>query len=212
MKKLSFLISIVLFLGTQAKAQTENLIPNPDLSAPGNPLQGWRINFPWEDEWYAQNGKYISPATEGGRTCALFDCPAAIAANQGAKIESAFIKIVPGARYHVSVDCMPLSLGMKVIAEVWTLDPKPGIKADKWRVPAEPDHPALLTCYRAQLPDPKGPHDQWQTVQREITIPPSVFVLGKPQDPVYLTLKVVVFSGGKAGKASVTGFLVRRIP
>jgi len=34
------------------------------------------------------------------------------------------------------------------------LDPKPVDKPDKFRVPASANQPALVMCYRAQLPDP----------------------------------------------------------
>lgn len=191
----------------------KNLVPNPDFSDPKDPLATWRTYFPWESEWYANNGKYVLPAKEDGKTCALLAFPAAIAANQAGKIESAFIKIEPGAKYRAEMDTKMAVLagGMKIHAEAWTIDPDAGIQADKWRVPAAPDHPALVTCWRAQFPDPKGSPNEWVTASREFTVPKVTIVKGKEQAPVYLTLKAVVFST-KDTKVYITNVRLTKIP
>jgi len=209
MKTPAVLLSLILCCHAIAE---NNLVPNPDFSDPKNPLQGWRTYFPWEDEWYADNGKYVKPTTELGRTCVMLDLPATIAFNQGGKIESTFMKVEPGATYHAEVDSVPCGLIVKAFVEVWTTDPKPGVKIDKWRVPAAPDHPALLTCYRAQLPDPKGGPEQWLTARRDFTVPKTVIIMGNPQNPQYMTMKVVAVSPVvKDGKCYVTNFRLTRV-
>ena len=210
MKKIPRLITFLSILFCLHVRADSNLVPNPDFNDPQNPLEGWRTYFPWEDEWYAQNGKYVKPATEQGRTCALLDFPGSIASNQAGKIESAFLKIEPGATYDVELDCIPGNMFMKIFAELWTTDPNPSIKPDKYRVPAESTHPALVMCYRSQFTDPAGPPDRWITVKREVKVPKTVFILGKPQSPEYLTVKVVVYSTTD-GKAYVTNYQVTKI-
>jgi hypothetical protein len=96
------------------------------------------------------------------------------------------------------------------LAEVWTDDPTPTVKPDKWRVPAEADHPALLTCYRAQLPNKGLKKMQWSTLSREFTVPKTVLVMNKPVEPKFVTIKVFGL-GGKEGKAAVTNFQLVRI-
>jgi hypothetical protein len=206
----------VLFLSMSAMVNAmgeANLVPNPDFSDAKDPLASWRTYFPWESQWYANNGKYVFPAKEDGKTCALLAFPASIAANQAGKIESAFIKIEPGARYRAQMDVKMAVLagGMKIHAEAWTIDPDAGIQSDKWRVPAAPDHPALVTCWRAQFPDPKGSPSSWVTASREFTVPKVTIVKGKEQAPVYLTLKAVVFST-KDTKVYITNVRLTRLP
>lgn len=196
-----------------ARAGT-NLVPNPDFSDPKDPMATWRTYFPWESEWYAVNGKYVKPAVVGGRTCAFLDFPPSVAAFQGGKIESAFFRIEPGARYRAQVDVKSVSGAAKIFAEAWTRDPDAGVQQDKWRVPAAADHPALVTFYRAQFgdnhaPSPKG--GGWVTVSREFTVPKVAIVKGKQQAPEFMTLKVVVFSGGPS-KVYVTDFRVTKVP
>ncbi len=46
-----------------------------------------------------------------------------MAENEGGKVETALIKIEPGATYHVSVDVMTNELAAKVFVEVYAVDP-----------------------------------------------------------------------------------------
>ena len=204
--KIRFLIfSLAGFACCQAHAQT-NLIPNPKFSDAKNPLRGWRTAFPYEP-WYVDNAGYVKPATEQGKTCALVDLPPGIAGNQGGKIESAFVKAEPGATYRVEVDCMTWDFGAKLHAEAWTHDPKPVDKPDKFRVPASDGQPALVMCYRAQIPDPPPGAKTWSTTGREFTLPQTVVVAGEEQKPEFLTVKAVVYAATpKGGRSFFTNF------
>ena len=191
-----------------AHAQT-NLIPNPGFQGK-NPLQSWRTAFPYEG-WYTANAQYVRAAIQGGRSCVEIDLPPGIAGNQGGKVESAFVKAEPGATYTVSVDCMTSDFSAKLHAEAWTTDPNPTNKPDKFRVPAAADHPALVMCYRAQLPDPPAHSTQWNTVTRQFTVPATVTIAGEEQKPEYLSLKAVVYEGTMgAGKSFFTNFRLSR--
>ena len=172
--KVRFLLPLCVVLMSVVNSLADtNLVSNPNFSDPKDPMATWRTYFPWESQWYANNGKYVKPVTEDGRTT--------------------------------------FAGGMKIFAEAWAADPDPGLQQDKWRVPAAPDHPALVTCYRAQFPDPKGSPSEWITASREFTVPKVAYIKGKQQAPEYLTLKVVVFSA-KDGKAFVTNFRVTKLP
>jgi len=194
----------------QAHAQA-NLIPNPGFTEAANPLLGWRTAFPYEG-WYVNNVKYVKPANEQGKPCAVVDLPPGIAGNQGGKIESAFVKAEPGATYRVEVDCMTWDFNAKLHAEAWTHDPKPVNKPDKSRVPASGDLPPLVMCYRAQIPDPPAKSRKWSTVSREFTVPQSVRVAGEDQKPEYLSVKAVVFAGTlEGGKSYFTNFRLIKV-
>ena len=191
-------------------AGQENLVPNGGFTA-REPLQGWRIAFPYEPQ-YVTNGGYVKAATMEGRACALLDLPPGVAGNQGGKIESAFMKAEPGATYRVEVDCMTADFSAKLFAEAWTTDPKPMATPDKFRVPALGGMPPLVMCYRAQMPDPPGGSRRWTTVSREFTLPATVRVAGQEQKPEYLSLKVVVYAGTpNGGKSYFTNFRLVRI-
>jgi hypothetical protein len=191
-------------------AQT-NLIPNPCFADPKNPLLGWRTSFPYEG-WYADNVKYVKPANMQGKQCALIELPPGVAGNQGGKIESAFVKAEPGATYRVEVDCLTWDFGAKVHAEAWTHDPKPIDKPDKFRVPSAEGHPALVMCYRAQVPSPTGGSKKWTTAAREFTVPETVTVAGEAQKPEYLSIKVVAYAATpNAGKSYFTNFRLTKI-
>ena len=204
--KIRFLIvSVAVFACCQAHAQT-NLIPNPKFSDVKNPLLGWRTAFPYEP-WYVENAGYVKPATEQGKTCALIDLPPGIAGNQGGKIESPFVKAEPGATYRVEVDCMTWDFGAKLHAEAWTHDPKPVDKPDKFRVPGSDGQPALVMCYRAQIPDPPAGAKTWSTTGREFTLPLTVVVAGEEQKPEFLSVKAVVYAATpKGGRSFFTNF------
>jgi hypothetical protein len=196
------------------RAQT-NLIPNPGFQGQ-NPLQSWRVAFPYEG-WYAANANYVHAAVHGGKSCAEIDLPPGIAGNQGGKVESAFIKAVPGATYTVTIDCMTGNFSAKLHAEAWVTDQHPIDKPDKFRVPAaaagpgDPGHPALVMCYRAQLPDPPAHSWKWNTVTRQFTVPETVTVGGEEVKPEFLSLKAVVYEGTmEPGKSFFTNFRLSR--
>jgi len=205
---------LVLFLAllscAQLRAQT-NLVPNPDFNDPNNPLQSWRTAFPYEG-WYTENVNYVKPDTQLEKKCVVIDLPPGLAGNQGGKIESAFLKVEPGATYRVEIDCMTWDFSAKLHAEVWTLDPKPTGKPDKFRVPAADDHPALVMCYRAQMPDPPAGSKKWSTISREFTVPETVTVAGEDQKPEYISLKAVVYAATQnGGKSYFTNFKLFKI-
>ena len=187
----------------QSLPQGQNLVPNGNFSAP-NPLQGWRIDFPYEGP-YAKNKAYISATSEhspkSGKSIQIL-LPPGVAGNEGGKIESAFIKAEPGATYRVEIDCMPFDFCAKTFVEAWVTDPKPIPQPDKFRVPASADHPALLMFYRAQIPDPMPRSHEWQTVSREFTLPKSRPVGGKEVPPEYLSLKAYTYGPTRGGGKS----------
>lgn len=216
MKSLSpLLLAALSFLlhAPGARAQG-NLIVNGDFTDATNPFKGWRIDFPYEQP-YAKNAGYlkISPdRKEGSAHAAEVTLPKAVAENEGGKIESAFIKAEPGATYHGSVDCLTGDFSAKIYLEAYALDPTPPGAPDKFRVPARDGLPALVMVYRAQFPDPPGLSATWTTVRRDAKIPALVVVAGKPSPPVFVALKVFVFSGMTAtvptGRADFTRFVL----
>jgi len=206
----SCLFFVCVLICAHLRAQT-NLIPNPTFSDPKTPLLGWRVAFPYEP-WYVDNVNYAKPDNQLGKSCVLLDLPPGIAGNQGGKVESAFIKAEPGATYRVEIDCMTGDFGAKLHAEAWTHDPKPIDKPDKFRVPAVADHPALVMCYRAQMPDPPANSKKWTTISREFTLPETVVVAGEDQVPEYLSLKAVVCAATMGGgKSYFTNFRLYKI-
>jgi len=210
MKIRSLIFLLTALAGIHVHAQT-NLIPNPNFSDAKNPLLGWRTAFAYEP-WYVENVKYVTGGNQLGKTCAALDLPPGVAGNQGGKIESAFVKAEPGATYRVEIDCMTFDFGAKLHAEAWTHDPRPAPKPDKFCVPATDDHPALVMCYRAQMPDPPGRSKKWSTISREFTVPETVTVAGEEQKPEYLSLKAVVYAGTQSGgKSYFTNFRLYRI-
>ena len=212
--KLHFaLLCVLVALSFTASAQT-NLVPNGDFSA-ADPLAGWRINFPYAEP-YIKNKTYIKATSEhapkAGGKCVLVDLPPKVAGNEGGKIESAFIKAVPGATYRVEIDCLTWDLTAKTFVEAWITDPKPIPQADKFRIPAMDGHPPLLTVYRAQIPDPIAKSKTWQTVSREFTLPKTTRVGGKDLAPEYLTLKAYTYFGTfGAGKSYFANFRLYKI-
>jgi hypothetical protein len=224
-KAITLALFVCGFLLHTARAQT-NLIPNGDFSDRTNPLARWRTDFPYEP-WYVKNAGYVKIATDqkskNGGKCIVIDLPEGVTGNEGGKIESAFIKVEPGATYRAEVDCMTWSLGAKIHTEVWVKDPLPDQKRDKFRTPALPQHgvPALLQVYRAQFRDPPGGSKKWDTASREFTVPQTVKVnlkgtQGAQSDwqnvpPEYLSMKVVVIGSGAAGKAYFSNFRIYKV-
>ncbi len=195
MKKTLLAVAFTLCCGGAAMAQT-NLIPNGDFSNPADPFKDWRVDFPYEG-WYVKNVTYVKVAadkTDGVAKAVEIDLPPAVAFNEGGKIESAFVKADPGAGYHAEVDCMSNDFSVKLFAEAWALDPAPTDKPDKFRVPARNGMPGLVMCYRAQFTDPPASSKVWTTDKRDFKIPAKVVVEGKPEEPVYLSLKAYVYS------------------
>jgi hypothetical protein len=202
---------LLLLSGLAAAYGQTNLIPNPSFSEMKNPLLGWRTAFPYES-WYVDNMKYVQGANQLGKSCAVIKLPPGIAGNQGGKIESAFIKAEPGATYRVEVDCMTWDFSAKLHAEAWTHDPRPVPKVDKFCVPAAADHPALIMCFRWQMPDPPAGSRKWTTISREFTVPETVTVAGEDQAPEYLSVKAGVYAGTpNGGESYFTNFLLCRI-
>ena len=196
---LSVLAALV-FGGGASPAQGQgNLVTNGRFSG-ANPLLGWRVDFPWE-AMYKENAicvkVVLSPG--GGSNCVLLDLPAPIAMNQGGKIESDFLKVVPGASYHAQIECRADGLAPKLYAEVWAVNPKPTDPPTKYEVPARNGLPALVTVYRAQLPDPAPGKDVWRVSSRDFTVPAKIRVAGQEAQPAYITLKAIGYGAG-AGK------------
>jgi hypothetical protein len=210
--KIRILIPLIAVLASPVlRAQQANLIPNPDFSDLKNPLATWRIAFPYEGQ-YVDNAKYVKPDNQQGKKCVVIELPPGVAGNQGGKIESAFIKVEPGATYRVEIDCMTWDFSAKLHAEVWTHDPEPGQKRDIFRSPAADDHPALIGCYRAQIPDPPGGSKKWSTIAREFTVPDTVTIAGEDQKPEYISLKAVVYAATpNGGKSYFTNFRLYKI-
>ena len=210
--KSRLLIALIALLACpHLRAQQANLIPNPDFSDPKNPLAGWRADFPVES-WYVNNVKYVKPESQLGKKCIVIDLPPGIAGNQGGKIESALVKVEPGATYRMEIDCMTGDFSAKLFAEAWTHDPKPDDKRSIFRIPAGDDHPALCMCFRAQSPDPPAGSKKWSTVSREFTVPESVTVSGEDQKPEYISLKAVVYAATpNGGKSWFTNFRLYKI-
>jgi len=207
------LVGLIAALSFGAQAQT-NLVPNPSFSA-AEPLQGWRIDFPYAEP-YIKNKGYVKATTEnapkGGGKCVVLELPPGVAGNEGGKIESAFIKAEPGATYRVEIDCLTWDFEAKTFVEAWVTDPKPIPQPDKFRVPAMDGHPPLLTVYRAQVPDPKGHMKTWQTVSREFTLPKTTRVGGVDTAPEFLTLKAYTYEATQsAGKSYFANFRLYKI-
>ena len=204
--------TLLLALTLHANAEP-NLVPNGDFRA-AEPLQSWRIDFPYAAP-YVKNKDYISVTSENapqGGKCVRIALPPGVAGNEGGKIESAFIPAEPGATYRVEIDSMTWDFSGKTLVEAWIADPKPIPQPDKFRVPASADHPALLTVYRAQVPDPKSKSKTWETVGREFTLPKTCRVGGKDVAPEYLTLKAYTFQGTpNGGKSYFTNFRLYKI-
>ncbi len=203
-----------LFLATlSASGGNKNLLPNGGFEGK-DPLHGWLRVFP-DEEFYKDNGPYVklAPAGEvGGRRAVLLDLPAGIAGNQGGKLESVPVPVEPGATYHVEVDCMTWDLSAKIHAEAWSSDPHPEQKRTIFRRAPADGRPALMMCYRAQVPSPPGNSKTWSSAGRDFTVPTTVVVAGKDQKPEFISVKVVNYGATMGpGKSYFANFRLYRL-
>ncbi|KAB2640171.1 MAG: hypothetical protein DVB25_04410 [Verrucomicrobia bacterium] len=191
----------------------KNLLPNGGFEGK-DALHGWLTVFP-DEEFYKDNGPNVklAPAGDlGGRRAVLLDLPAGIAGNQGGKLESVPVPVEPGASYHVEVDCMTWDLSAKIHAEAWSRDPHPEQKRTIFRRAAAAGRPALIMCYRAQVPSPPGNSKVWSSAGRDFTVPNSVVVAGKDQKPEFISLKVVNYGATMGpGKSYFANFRLFRL-
>ena len=187
-------------LGGDCLHAQANLVPNPQFTG-SNPLKGWRTSFAWE-AMYDKNEPYVKvvPSPGGGGNCAQIELTAAVASNEGGKIESDFLKVEPGANYHAQVESYMSGMIVKLYAEVWAVNPKPTVPPTKYEVPAQNGIPALVNVYRAYLPDPPGGDNKWNVSARDFTVPSKVKVAGQEVQPAYITFKAFggfSMTGGK---------------
>ena len=135
--------------------------------------------------------------------------PKAVAENEGAKIETGYIKAQPGATYHASIECLTGDLSAKCYIQVWALDPTTAPVHDLYRVPAFNGAPALVMVGRSEF-EPPGTSKVWTTAKKDYKIPAKVVVAGKETEPVFVTLQVFAYSGTTAtipiAKADFTRF------
>lgn len=207
-RKASFLIISALLWPVIACGEEKNLLPNGNFEGK-EPLKGWLTDFP-DEAFYKGNAPYVKMAAAGeagGRTAVVLDLPAGIAGNQGGKIESVPVPVVAGATYKVEVDCMTWDLSAKIHAEAWSADPHPEQKRTIFRRAPANGRPALMMCYRAQVPSPPGNSKVWTTAGREFKVPKTVVIAGKDQAPEFISVKVVNYGATMAaGKSFFTNF------
>lgn len=207
-RKASFLIISALLWPVIACGEEKNLLPNGNFEGK-EPLKGWLTDFP-DEAFYKGNAPYVKMAAAGeagGRKAVVLDLPAGIAGNQGGKIESVPVPVMPGATYKVEVDCMTWDLSAKIHAEAWSTDPHPEQKRTIFRRSPADGRPALMMCYRAQVPSPPGNSKVWTTAGREFKVPKTVVIAGKDQAPEFISVKVVNYGATMAaGKSFFTNF------
>lgn len=196
-----------------ASGAGKNLLPNGGFEGK-EPLQGWLTAFP-DEAFYTGNAPYVKmapPGEVGGRKAVMLDLPAGIAGNQGGKLESVPVAVEAGATYHIEVDCMTWDFSAKIHAEVWSTDLRPDQKRTIFRRAPAAGRPALIMCYRAQVPSPPGNSKIWTTAGRDFTVPKTVVVSGKDQKPEYLSVKVVNYGATMApGKSYFANFRLFRL-
>ena len=196
-----------------AGAADKNQLPNGGFEGK-EPLKGWLTVFP-DEAFYKDNGPYVKmapPGEVGGRRAVVLDLPPGIAGNQGGKLESVPVPVEPGATYRIEVDCMTWDLSAKVHAECWSTDPHPAQKRTIFRRAPAGGRPALMMCYRAQVPSPPGNSKIWTTASREFTVPKTVVVSGKDQQPEFISVKVVNYGATMAaGKSFFANFRLTRV-
>ena len=207
-------LATLVFVADLAGAADKNLLPNGGFEGK-EPLQGWLTVFP-DEAFYKDNGPYVKmapPGEVGGRRAVVLDLPPGIAGNQGGKLESVPVPVEPGATYRIEVDCMTWDLSAKVHAEAWSTDPHPDQKRTIFRRAPADGRPALMMCYRAQVPSPPGNSKVWTTASREFTVPKKVVVAGKDQQPQFISVKVVNYGATMAaGKSYFSNFRLIRVP
>jgi hypothetical protein len=204
------IVSLALCPLLVAAAEPENLLPNGNFEGK-EPLKGWLTDFP-DEAFYKGNAPYVKMAAAGGRKAVVLDLPAGIAGNQGGKIESVPVPVVAGTTYRVEVDCMTWDFSAKIHAEAWSSDPNPGQKRTIFRRAPADGRPALIMCYRAQVPSPPGGSKQWTTAGREFKVPEKVVVAGKDQKPEFISVKVVNYAATMdAGKSYFSNFRLFRV-
>lgn len=187
-----------------------NLLPNGNFAG-REPLAGWLVDFP-DEGFYKGNAPYVKITGAGGRRAVMLDLPPGIAGNQGGKIESVPVPVVPGATYRIAVDCMTWDFSAKIHAEAWSTDPNPGQKRTIFRRAPAGGRPALMMCYRAQVPSPPGNSKVWTTASREFKVPEKVVIAGKDQQPEFITVKVVAYAATMdAGKSYFSNFRLFRM-
>ena len=157
-------IAMLLITSAFTMGETKNLLPNGNFEGK-EPLKGWLTDFP-DEAFYKGNSPYVKMTEAGGRRAVMLDLPAGIAGNQGGKIESVPVPVMPGATYRVEVDCMTWDFSAKIHAEAWSTDPNPGQKRTIFRRAPADGRPALIMCYRAQVPSPPGGSKTWTTAAR----------------------------------------------
>jgi hypothetical protein len=206
----SLALSVVL---AGAADKDKNLLPNGGFEGK-EPLAGWLTVFP-DEAFYKDNGPYVKmapPGEVGGRRAVVLDLPPGIAGNQGGKLESVPVPVAPGATYRIEVDCMTWDLAAKVHAECWSTDPHPEQKRTIFRRAPAGGRPALMMCYRAQVPSPPGNSKIWTTASREFTVPKTVVVAGKDQQPEFISVKVVNYGATMGpGKSYFANFRLFRV-
>jgi hypothetical protein len=206
-------IGALVLTSVMAVAEGENLLPNGDFAGKV-PLHGWLTVFP-DEAFYKDNGPYVKmapAAAAGGRRAVVLDLPAGIAGNQGGKLESVPVPVEPGATYHIEVDCMTWDLAAKIHVEVWSSDPHPEQKRTIFRRAAADGRPALMMCYRAQVPSPPGNSKTWTSAGRDLTVPKTVVIAGKEQKPEFISVKVVNYGATMgAGKSYFANFRLCRV-
>lgn len=206
-------VTALVLTTVMATGGAKNLLPNGGFEGK-DPLHGWLTVFP-DEAFYKDNGAYVkmaAPGEAGGRKAVVLDLPAGIAGNQGGKLESVPVPVDPGATYRIEVDCMTWDLSVKIHAEAWSRDPHPEQKRTIFRRAPAADRPALMMCYRAQVPSPPGNSKTWTTASREFTVPKTVVVAGKDQVPEFLSVKVVNYGATMGpGKSYFANFRLFRV-
>ena len=191
---------------TSGQGNTGNLIPNWNFSDPV-PLKGWRVDFPYQD-WYVKNVTYVSQVEMQGKKCAQIALPAGVAGNEGGKVETALVPVIPGATYRGEVWALLPDFSSKVICEVYAPDPRDeitrkdteskGAKITIARIPEGDGHP------------PKG--SKWVKVEKEFTVPPAGIIAGQQSKPTLMTIKGYTYEATQsAGKSYFTDFKLVKV-
>lgn len=210
MKPITVLIAFLTGAGLLAAGEAKNLLPNGNFEGK-EPMKGWLTDFP-DEAFYKDNAPYVKMSEAGGRKAVMIDLPPGIAGNQGGKIESVPVPVTPGATYRVEVDCMTWDFSAKIHAEAWSRDPNPDQKRTIFRRAAADGRPALIMCYRAQVPSPPGGSKTWTTAGRSFKVPETVLVAGKDQKPEFISVKVVSYGATmKAGKSYFSNFRLYQV-